>query len=458
MILDARGRTIDPTTIENIRRSAADRYPTDVRVPYTGRTTSGTYVTTDNVLMVSVAWACIRYLSQTTAMLPWRVHKSVDSGSEIQVNHPVDKMLRKRVSREWDSFQFRETLLHWALRYGNGYAEIERDVMGRPLALWPIHPDRVLVARRSDTYEIVYRVRNDGGSIVDFPQMDIFHLRGFGEGVVGLNVVAYAAESLGWARATQLFGASFFGRSMNPSGIVTIKDSLSPDAMAAARKEFRKLYGGPSRSNEMIFLDNGMEYQSVSTEPEKSQFLQTNHFLIEEGCRWFGVPPHKAHHLLRATFSNIEHQSIEVVQDSIMPWSKRFQNEADFKLLGENRQNLTTMMDFDELLRADTATRLTFHTGMRNIGAMNANEIRDREGLNGIGPEGDKYTIQSGFTTLDKVGEEPKPEPVVEPEPEPVPEDDDESEEEIARSKWTFWAKIERSGIDVKKYTQQAVA
>jgi hypothetical protein len=35
------------------------------------------------------------------------------------------------------------------------------------------------------------------------------------------------------------------------------------------------------------------------------------------------VPPHKVMHLLRATFSNIEHQSIEVVVDSVTPWARR---------------------------------------------------------------------------------------------------------------------------------------
>jgi hypothetical protein len=36
----------------------------------------------------------------------------------------------------------------------------------------------------------------------------MFHIRGFGEGPVGVNVMAYAAQSMGWAKAAQLFGAS----------------------------------------------------------------------------------------------------------------------------------------------------------------------------------------------------------------------------------------------------------
>jgi hypothetical protein len=37
--------------------------------------------------------------------------------------------------------------MHWALRWGNGYAEIEPDQLGRPYALWPTHPERTSVCR-----------------------------------------------------------------------------------------------------------------------------------------------------------------------------------------------------------------------------------------------------------------------------------------------------------------------
>jgi phage portal protein BeeE len=74
-------------------------------------------------------WACLRYLSQTVAMLPWNVIISEGRGAEVQEKHPVQWLIcTRRPNPEWSSFQFRETLVHWALRWGNGYAEIERDL------------------------------------------------------------------------------------------------------------------------------------------------------------------------------------------------------------------------------------------------------------------------------------------------------------------------------------------
>src|SRR5579871_4403133 len=105
------------------------------RVPWTGRTLAGISVTPDTAVTVPAVWACLRYLSQTVAVLPWYVLRDVERGGERSESHPVRGLIGRRPNPEWSSFQFRETLTHWALRWGNGYAEIERDGAGRPVAL-----------------------------------------------------------------------------------------------------------------------------------------------------------------------------------------------------------------------------------------------------------------------------------------------------------------------------------
>ncbi len=422
-------QTRNPATkiIKNVRKIKQRRNPEDTRIWVTGRTNAGVYITPDNAITISAVWAAISYLSQTVAMLPWTVNAKVKGGTEERETNPVNNLLKRRVSSEYSSYQFRETLMHWALRWGNGYAEIERDIAGRPIAMHPIHPSRVSVYRDPQNGELFYEITGDNDRVILDPQ-DIFHLRGFGESVLGLSVMAYAAESLGWTKATQLFGAGFFGNGANPSGIITMKRPMSKKGMENLRTEFAKLYGGPDNGNSVAILDNEMVYQQLSTAPNNGQFLETNHFQIEEVCRWFGVPPHKIYHLLRTSFNSIEHQSIEVVTDSLMPWERRLCDEADFKLMGQNRANLFSKMDFNHLLRGDTATRTAYYTAMRNTGSINTNEIRESEGMPAIGDDGDKYLVQSQYTTLEMVGEEPEPPEL------PEPDETDEDGETVDQS------------------------
>lgn len=417
------------------RMTREPRDPDQKRVSSSPRTVAGVIINPDNAVTIPAVWACLRYLSQTVAMPPWHVLLEGEKGPEVQRRHPVDWMLWKRPSAEWSSFQFRETLTHWALRWGNGYAEIEPDAIGRPMAMWPIHPERVEVCRaetaEADSYgdmipagALYYEINNGTWGKTVLSQRRMFHIRGFGEGPVGVNVIEYAAQSLGWARAAQIFGASFFGNGMNAGGVVKNKRPLSPDGLKKQRAELDRLYGTPWRAHKVAILDNDTDFTPIGIDPDKAQFIMTHQHLVEEVCRWFGVPPHKVMHLLRGTFSNIEHQSIEVVVDSITPWAKRFEDEADFKLFGQNRQGYYSKINLNALMRGDAKSRAEFYQAMWNMGAYSPNRILTLEDENTIGPDGDKHVVQQGYTTLGRIGEEPEPEPAPDPTPADVVEDD----------------------------------
>lgn len=411
-----------------LRQVSEPRSPYEPRVPYSGRTTSGVVVTPDNAVTIATVWACLRYLSQTVAVPPWHVMRPTKDGGEPVPKHTVDRLLCKRPNPEWSALQFRETLTHWALRWGNGCAEIERNSANQPIALWPIHPERVEPKRDQETGELFFKINNGQTAATYLDAADMFHVRGFGEGVWGVNVIAYAAESLGWAKAAQLFGASFFGKGANPSAIVTMKRPLNEDGLKELTKKFRSLYSGP-KAERTIFLDNEMEFKQLGVAPDNAQFIETNQHLVNEICRWFGVPPHKVQHMLQATFSNIEHQSIEVVVDSITPWVKRFEEEADFKLFGQNRQGFYTKMNLNALLRGDSASRVALYTGMRQMGVFTINDVLRLEDMQTIGKEGDVRVMQSQFVPLDKLGEDPVQAVALQAEPDPTPDESpDETE------------------------------
>lgn len=405
---------------------------------------SGVRVDADSALKTAAVWACVRYLSQTVAGLPWAVRlpqgvngsRRVDSGT-------VAYMIGSRASDEWSSFQFRETMTHWAVMKGNGYAEIERDGSGRPIALHPLFPDYVDVMRDADGV-LFYRYNNpNGGGYVDLEPRDVFHLRGFGNDVVGLNVMTYAAQSIGWAQATEIFGANFFSEGMNPSMIISMTKTLSTPARDELRKELEAVHKGAKKGGRVAILDGGMKPEKVSSSAEESQFIETRQHQVEEICRWFGVPPHKVAHLLRATFSNIEHQSIEVVIDAIAPWAKRFEDEADFKLFGSaNRAGFYTKMNLKALMKGDMQARASYFQIRRNLGTLNADEIREFEDENPIGGEAGKmYVMQGQYMSLDAIAatskaaiekaENPEPPPPVGGPP-AVDDDDDEADADLA--------------------------
>ena len=417
------------------RREISPATPESTRVVFFGSTPAGVHIDGDSMLKNPVVWACVQYLTKSIGQLPWRVMRPTGDGrgNTLATTNLVDWLLHKRPNDEMGAMTFRQTLVASALTRGNGYAEIQRDLSDRPIALWPIAADRVtpMRAKLGDQWPVgtlFYRIQNDG-LYTDMDAMDIFHLRGFPgpDGVVGLDVVSYAAQTIGWAQAAELFGATFFGEGMNPAGVVEVDGALKPDALTRLKAQFMDLFKGVRKSNRTAFLDKGQKWTRISTPPNDAQFLETMQHQIEAICRFFGVPPHKVQHMLRATFSNIEHQSIEVVVDSIAPWARLLEEEADFKLFGRfNRQGFYTKIFLQGLMRGDAKARGEFYRLMFQTGAFSPNMILELEDINPIGPKGDKHMIQSQFTTLERIGEEPVEEPSALPKPAATEENGDE--------------------------------
>ena len=396
------------------RQTSEPRDPEAERIFLSPRTASSVYVDPDTALKNSVVWACVRYLSQTVAMLPWEVleettlpPRSATSPAQVKrekaPNSPVAWLIGYEPNSEITSFTFRETLLDWALRWGNGYAEIERDTVGRPLALWPIHPERVTIKRVQETGELYYEVSNEtGGNSYLLPE-DMFHVRGLGDDISGKSVIEYAANTIGWAQATEIFGSNFFSKGLNPSAVIETQKGMGIPALTQFKAELKRWVSGLKNAQTPLVLETGMTYKQVSSDLDKAQFIETRNLQVTEICRWFGVPPHKVQHLLHATFTNIEHQSMEVVADAIMPWAKRFEQEANRKLVSKKRRGyIITRMDLNELLRADAETRGKYYQSMRNAGALTADEIRQAEGLNPVGAEagGNLLIVQSQYVPL----------------------------------------------------------
>lgn len=393
--------------------------PDIFRLPVVVRAKSGIRVDEDSALRYSAVWAAVSYISQTIAGLSWRVYRRQASGGKVeQPNEPAATLLHNAPNHEITPFTFRETMLAHTLTWGNGYAEIERNNAGTPLALWPITPDRVCVDRDLRG-NIIYVVSQSGVADVALPASKVFHLRGLGfDGLVGYSVIQMAAESIGLGLGTEQFGSSWFGGGSKPAGVFTHPKALGDKARARLKESF-----ADAKSGRTLILEDGMSWQQIGIPPEDAQFLETRKFQVSEISRWYGVPPHKLGDLEKATFSNITEQQIEAVQDCILPWAIRLEQEANAKLLPAGRHTtLYTKINLAGLLRGDMKTRYeAYKTGMLN-GWLSPDEIRELEDMNPLPRgQGKVYLVPMNEIPLDQIGKEPERKPVpAEPDPEPT--------------------------------------
>jgi hypothetical protein len=83
----------------------------------------------------------------------------------------------------------------------------------------------------------------------------------------------------------------------------------------------------------------------------------------------------------RATFSNIEQQSLEFVMHTMTPWAERWEAAIGRDLIFDS-EALEVEFDFSNLMRGDVASRSAYYqSGIQN-GWLTRNEARAAENLN----------------------------------------------------------------------------
>ena len=350
--------------------------------------TAGVNVTESTALTFSAYFDAIRVIAEDIAKLSHVVYRRIDGGKTRAPDHPAYRLLHTRPNHEMTAFSFRETLQGWALSWGNGYAEIEYNRAGRPIAMWPIKPNRVRIDRDSSG-QLFYDVSNQSGSNRVLMPHQMFHVHGLGsDGIQGYSVARMARQSLGIGMAAEQFQAKFFGNGGTYSAVLEHPGELSEAAQKRIRKSHEDTYGGVRNAFKLMILEEGMKLNKWGMSMEDAQMLLSREFQVTEICRWFRLPPHKLAHLNKATFSNIEHQAIEYVVDTMLPWAVRWDQEAGRKLFAEGEQDVYfAELMLESLLRGDIKSRYdAYHVALQD-GWINRDEVRARENLNPM-PDG----------------------------------------------------------------------
>ena len=133
-------------------------------------------------------------------------------------------------------------------------------------------------------------------------------------------------------------------------------------------------------------MEQGLKYHQIGLPPEDSQFLETRKFQRSEIASIFRVPPHMIGDLERATFSNIEQQSIEFATNTIRPWCVRLEQALNWALLSDAERAQGYYFEFvlDGLLRGDVQSRYTAYATGKQNGFLSTNDIRALENLDEV--------------------------------------------------------------------------
>jgi HK97 family phage portal protein len=366
---------------------------------------SGTFVTPETAIGLSAVFCAINVISRDVSCLPRNVYRKLpDGGRVIDEAHPIQRLIRRKPNDHTVASRFFQSEMAHVLGRGNGYSEIIRDDGGRATSIHMLHPSKT-VPKYTEGGDLYYELTEKKKKL--WPDQ-VLHFAGLGfNGIQGYSPITVCRQTIGLTFGAEQFGAAFFGNGAIPKGILRYPKRLTEAAINNLRRTFNQVHQGSQSAHQLAILEEGADWVNTQVSPEDGQFIATRQFQVIDIARIFSIPPHKIGDYSQAHLSSVEEANLDYLATTIYGWVVMLEDEMDDKLLFED-EHLTheIRVDMSALMRGNAAARIAYYQGLRNMGAISADEIRRKENLNPIGEAegGNLYLVQGQYIPLGQVG------------------------------------------------------
>ncbi|WP_446898834.1 phage portal protein [Clostridium sp. LBM24168] len=378
-------------TPQNALFEVLQKYSQDFLAGEDVPTADNSTIDANTAMSFTAVFACNRVLSETLASCPIFLYEKDSKGNRVQVTDaPEYQLMHYTPNPEMTPGQFKETGMSNMNLGGNFIAQKVFNLHGDLLELRPILWNRVRIDIDKDTGRLLYFI---DGKTEPKTRDEILHIPGLTlDGYIGVTPLTYAALTIDIGLSQDKFERNFYLNRASTSGIFQYPNELGDEAFKRLKKDIKKNYTGLSNAGVPMILEGGGQFKEVTMKLTDAQFLESKRFRIEDVCRIFRIPLHLVQDLTRSTNNNIEHQSLEFIVYTMLPWFKRWEENLNLQLLSNESKRKNRYFEFkvDALLRGDAQTRASAYAQGRQWGWLSVNDIRRLENMDPI-ENGDIY-------------------------------------------------------------------
>jgi HK97 family phage portal protein len=385
------------------------------------RNDSGVSVNGYSALTNCALWQGVNIIAGDIGQVPFKL--MLDDFNE-QPDHPASRILNIRPNQIQVPGVFKETLMQWAILWGNFVGWIIRDNSGRPSEVIPMRPDCVWpeVVAFNGAELVVYHYNSPySGTSYTFLSDDVIHVQGLTwDGIWGYPLYMIGANTIGHGLALEKHGNRQFSNGARPSGVLKHPSKMSPDARSNLRSEWNSIHQGPDRSGAIAILWEGMDFQETQMSNIDAQWIEASKESAICIARLLNIPAYRLNVIdASSNRANLEEQNENYKQTTLTRHTNRINEEFCKKLLTSTQYlsgRWRLVPQFDAFLGPDIETKSNIATQLVINTIWNPNEARAFMGYPPR-PDGDVYgnPAINPNEPADETTEEPE-EPAVETE------------------------------------------
>lgn len=339
-------------------------------------------ITRDKAMTLPMVSSAVDFISGSIACMPVKLYhykpsQTVTNGAGEEVKAPRrieevegDRRVRLLNGDTGDTltgYQLKAAMVEDYLLGKGGFAYINRDRRNSVESIHYIQDIYVSVLKNVDPIykKFVYEV--DTKRIWSFDMVKL--LRHTKDGATGKSVTKEIANALKTAYMSMIFQLNQFQKGGAKKGFLKSKANLSQESVDKLKEAWRKLYGGNDEDN-VVVLNNGIEFQEASATSVELQLNQTRKTLDEDIAKVFHIHPGS----FDLTF-----------KEAIYPIVKAFEAAINATMLLESeKKNFYFAFDVKEIVKANIKERYEAYEKAIKMGIKTINEVRRDENMNAI--------------------------------------------------------------------------
>jgi len=336
-------------------------------------------------------YACISVIADEVANIELKLFKKTNNNVTEVFDHPALDLLYKanNFTTKFDLFWSTQQYLELT---GEAPWFVSKDKFQQPTELVLLRPDLLSVIPGSqDEYIGGYTYRVSMGKEITFAPEDIIFLK-YPDPTSqfrGMGTLSAAAKTVDVDNYSEDFNANFFKNSARPAGLLKTDQKLNSRVLERLRHEFSKTYHGVNNAHKTMILEAGLDFKAMSVSQKDMDFLEQQRFSRDKILSIFRVPKPTIGLTEDVNRANAEATDYIFSKRTIKPKMQRLIEQLNEFYLPMFSDGENLYFDFTDPVPEDKEFKLSMSENGLVNGWLTVNEVRQMQGFDSIGKEGD---------------------------------------------------------------------
>lgn len=340
-----------------------------------------TKISEEQAMSIPAVASAVNLISATIAKLPVELKKVDDEGNIEKIENDYRLFL---LNDEPNESQYASTLKKRLtidyLFYGASFLYAEKKTRSNKIkSIYRLPVEKVNIERKKkDGYIDSYSIYLDGERRNMFKTVDIITiLRDTEDGFEPRGILDTGYKTLSTALGEIEYSSSILKNGSLPLAILKTANRLSEDVIQRIKRDWTNSYSGGSNAGKTILLEEGLEYQTVSLNPNELELTESKKGSLADIARIFNIPESMINANANKYNSN-EENNILFLQYTLEPILVNIQKALNKTLLLENEKHSKYYFEFDtsEIMTITEKEKAEIAQILSNTSSVTQNEIR----------------------------------------------------------------------------------